>query len=628
MINKKEKMKKGLILLVWAVLFSVGVFAADVHVYPTDDGATQRSKVEGAVAGDNVLFHPGIYDDAVFRITNSGSPGFPITFKAFDPNNKPVFNFSRLEFYDTPNDIYYAANTWGIGEWPGGDWGAGDGAVSYTGGESWNRGVFVLWRVGYINIEDIEFTGIHCSCGLGAGVTVNAEGGPVNIIRIKVANSDVGIGQRCTYNDGSDLVTISNSEFGWNGRYPNQNPPGQHNIYTSGGTLVMEYCHIHDPIEGQNLHLRNINAIIRYNWIENPYSYMADMSDIRENTVEPDEQVHTYIGNIFVDGKLAESPYTSPNIFVMMEGSQDNVPQTFRFYYNTFIGRDTYETDQDYLLSFAGSSSFTTYLPSLYIYNNIFHNVYGQRFLRNQYTGTYGTRDIQNNWLHGTGTDYSDFSSWMSNNLFGTDPGFVGGKDYSLNSDSDCRDQADSVLGEFPGYEYLHNMEYRIRESVNDLGAYEYISTGPDTTPPSRLNPQPITNLSSGTTNTTISLDTDETATCRYSTTAGTDYPSMTDTFTDTGSTTHSELITGLVDGQTFNYYVKCEDISGNFNTDDFLISFGVDSVSSSCSPADSDTDGNVSINELQSYINQWKTGDISISELMTGIGEWKNGCA
>jgi len=49
--------------------------------------------------------------------------------------------------------------------------------------------------------------------------------------------------------------------------------------------------------------------------------------------------------------------------------------------------------------------------------------------------------------------------------------------------------------------------------------------------------------------------------------------------------------------------------------------------TSSTCSPADSNSDGNVSITELQSYINQWKMGDITISELMIGIGEWKNGC-
>jgi hypothetical protein len=47
----------------------------------------------------------------------------------------------------------------------------------------------------------------------------------------------------------------------------------------------------------------------------------------------------------------------------------------------------------------------------------------------------------------------------------------------------------------------------------------------------------------------------------------------------------------------------------------------------STCSPADTNTDGVVSITELMSYIGQWKAGNVLITELMTAIGEWKNGC-
>ncbi|MEA1878740.1 MAG: hypothetical protein U9N86_18000, partial [Bacteroidota bacterium] len=48
-----------------------------------------------------------------------------------------------------------------------------------------------------------------------------------------------------------------------------------------------------------------------------------------------------------------------------------------------------------------------------------------------------------------------------------------------------------------------------------------------DTQSPVRSNPQPTGTLSSGTTSTNISLDTNETATCRYSTTEGTAYGPM-----------------------------------------------------------------------------------------------------
>jgi hypothetical protein len=64
--------------------------------------------------------------------------------------------------------------------------------------------------------------------------------------------------------------------------------------------------------------------------------------------------------------------------------------------------------------------------------------------------------------------------------------------------------------------------------------------TGPDTTPPVRSNGQPTGNLPAGTTQTIISLTTNENANCRYSTTSGVSYPSMTNTFSTTGGTTHS----------------------------------------------------------------------------------------
>ncbi|MGP8324046.1 MAG: DUF2341 domain-containing protein, partial [Methanosarcinaceae archaeon] len=101
--------------------------------------------------------------------------------------------------------------------------------------------------------------------------------------------------------------------------------------------------------------------------------------------------------------------------------------------------------------------------------------------------------------------------------------------------------------------------------------------TPSDTTSPSRYSGSPTGNLNLGTTNTTISLTTNESATCKYSTTPNTAYASITNTFTTTGATTHSQTITGLTDGNTYNYYVRCTDASDNANTTDYTISFSID---------------------------------------------------
>ena len=98
----------------------------------------------------------------------------------------------------------------------------------------------------------------------------------------------------------------------------------------------------------------------------------------------------------------------------------------------------------------------------------------------------------------------------------------------------------------------------------------------PDTTPPVRSNGQPSGTLAAGTTQATLSLTTDENATCRYSAIAGLAYGSMLNTFTTTGSMAHSTTVSGLTNGGSYSYFVRCQDVAGNPNTNDFSISFSV----------------------------------------------------
>jgi Concanavalin A-like lectin/glucanases superfamily/Purple acid Phosphatase, N-terminal domain/Dockerin type I domain/Glycosyl hydrolase family 26 len=107
-------------------------------------------------------------------------------------------------------------------------------------------------------------------------------------------------------------------------------------------------------------------------------------------------------------------------------------------------------------------------------------------------------------------------------------------------------------------------------------------STTSDTTPPSLSGGQPSGTLAAGTTQATISLSTNEAATCRYSTSSGVAYNSMTNAFSTTGSLSHSSTISGLSNGNSYSYYVKCQDSSGNANANDYMISFSVASQSNS----------------------------------------------
>ena len=98
----------------------------------------------------------------------------------------------------------------------------------------------------------------------------------------------------------------------------------------------------------------------------------------------------------------------------------------------------------------------------------------------------------------------------------------------------------------------------------------------PDTVPPIRSGGSPSGTLPSGTTETTLSLSTDEKATCRYDSSPATSYGLMPNTFANTSSTAHSTLVSGLSGGSAFEFFVKCQDPAGNANTDDYGISFDI----------------------------------------------------
>ncbi len=85
--------------------------------------------------------------------------------------------------------------------------------------------------------------------------------------------------------------------------------------------------------------------------------------------------------------------------------------------------------------------------------------------------------------------------------------------------------------------------------------------------------------LAAGATTTTLSVTTDEAATCKYGVTSGTAYASLPSTFTGTG-TSHTALLTGLAEKTTYFYYVRCQDTTGNRNTSDYTISFSTPAAS------------------------------------------------
>jgi hypothetical protein len=105
------------------------------------------------------------------------------------------------------------------------------------------------------------------------------------------------------------------------------------------------------------------------------------------------------------------------------------------------------------------------------------------------------------------------------------------------------------------------------------------IGVGPvDTTeeiPPFRFNGAPTGTISGTTLSIELSLETNEFASCRYATTASTSYATMPNSFDSSGLIIHTRIISVTPD-TSYTFYVRCIDDEGNFNTDDYLISFDV----------------------------------------------------
>jgi len=103
----------------------------------------------------------------------------------------------------------------------------------------------------------------------------------------------------------------------------------------------------------------------------------------------------------------------------------------------------------------------------------------------------------------------------------------------------------------------------------------------PEEVPPVISNLYPTGTLPAGTTETQLSVSTNEAAYCRYATVAGTVYNSMTKSFSyDKAKLSHTINVVGLVDNRVYEYFVRCRDLDGNRNTSDVIIRFGVGGVS------------------------------------------------
>lgn len=106
---------------------------------------------------------------------------------------------------------------------------------------------------------------------------------------------------------------------------------------------------------------------------------------------------------------------------------------------------------------------------------------------------------------------------------------------------------------------------------INTVGTGNVDTT--EEVPPYRFNGEPSGEIGGTTFNVELSVETDELAVCKYSQASGTAYSAMPHQFTTTGQIVHS-VIVAVATGTANTYYVRCIDDEGNFNIDDYVITF------------------------------------------------------
>lgn len=96
--------------------------------------------------------------------------------------------------------------------------------------------------------------------------------------------------------------------------------------------------------------------------------------------------------------------------------------------------------------------------------------------------------------------------------------------------------------------------------------------------PPVISNGQPSGVRAGGTESVTLSVTTNEAAYCNYNQNTDVAFGDMSDSFTrDLARRTHTATISGLTDGTTYRYYVRCQDDpAGRENPSGYLIAFSV----------------------------------------------------
>ncbi len=450
--------------LIGAVLLACAIATARAVVInvTTNDNYT---KIEAANPGDEVVIAPGTYSFRVYLTKQAGVTN-PINIHAQNSGNPPVWDFGITNVENAPGS--YTAGDRGRGGW------------QFSGAQNYN-------------LSGIVFRHCRTASFNSAGIRYYNTTTNLYIKGCLFDHNDNGL----TGGTQDSQATVEFCEFNGNGNTNASLSSPTHNIYVYGGWLTLRYCYVHDPVQGQNFHIRCRNATLEYNWFARANSYEGDlMSDDDFSGSGPFSQTMTLRGNVIIQ-KIAPLN-NSQVIAIYNDAGLANLTLNVQALYNTFVGNG------GSTLNFIHVSNADHTHMNAQISDNIVSGAAHPFLIEDANTGVVTGL---NNWLK-TGTAASP----LTGSVLSAAPGFrnAAAEDYTLTNSSSCIGTASAVVFGLPGREYhlneATNRQWRIRHAARDIGAFESTSTnspiGPYDAPP---QPQLNVTPSTGSGNMTIS---------------------------------------------------------------------------------------------------------------------------
>jgi hypothetical protein len=418
--------------------FASAARGATIEVTPADSFA----KIEGAKPGDEVIIDPGTYKFRVYLQTKATATQ-PIVIHAKDPANPPVWDLNGSNVEAAPGS--YTAGDRGRGCW------------QFSGAEN-------------IQVSDIVVTGCHNAGFNSAGVRYYEASKGIKLSNVVFRDNDNGL----TGGSQDSEITVEFCEFDGNGNLNASTSSPSHNIYIYGGTFTLRYSYAHDPIQGQNFHIRAHDAVIEYNWFSRAKSYAGDlMTDDDNDGTTAATQNMTLRGNVIVQGSTQSN--TSQIVAVYNDAGAANLTLNVKLLYNTFVGTTGGRAALVHL------SNADATVMSAELDNDIIYGTSRPTLVEDT---AHGKVAGQNNWIM-TGAD----ATGLGGSVAGTDPEFSNAaqNDFTLAPGSTAIGAALTSIAGLPDHEYYKDetvtREYRVRASAKDIGAFEATTQGPGVGP-------------------------------------------------------------------------------------------------------------------------------------------------